>query len=136
MIGLALLFTCVATAATLMLYAFQDNVMYFFTPTQAKEREFKPNENLRLGGYVEENSLIRDGLKAIFTVTDGDNKVTVSYNGILPNLFREGQGVIAEGSFNAQGVFKAETILAKHDENYVPPELAKNLKNPPAGYEK
>lgn len=119
-----------AAAAALVLTAFQDNLVFFFTPSEVAAREIKPGQRIRLGGLVEEQSVERTpGSPLIrFRVTDLEKTVPVTYSGILPDLFREGQGVIAQGSFGPDGTFVADEVLAKHDENYMPPEVAKALK--------
>jgi len=115
-------------AATLVLTALNDNLVFFYSPTQVAEKNIGPDRRFRLGGLVEQGSVEKDGQVVRFTVTDTNKTVKVSYRGILPDLFREGQGVIAEGSIGPDGVFTAREILAKHDENYMPPEVAKALK--------
>ncbi len=120
----------VGAAAALTLNAFRGNLVYFYSPSQLGTVEKVHERNLRLGGLVEKGSVKReaDGLTVHFTVTDTAQNVQVVYKGILPDLFREGQGVVAEGRLNNDGVFVAEEVLAKHDENYMPPEVAKALK--------
>jgi len=111
-------------AAWLVFAALERNISYFYTPSKAQAEGVEPGERIRLGGLVENGSLEHgDGLNISFRVTDGEATFPVTYSGIVPDLFREGQGMIAQGSFNADGVFVADTILAKHDENYVPKEL-------------
>lgn len=111
-------------AAWLVFAALEQNISYFYTPAKAQEEGVAPGERIRLGGLVENGSLQHgDGLNITFRVTDGEASFPVRYDGIVPDLFREGQGMIAQGSFNTDGVFVADTILAKHDENYVPKEL-------------
>ncbi|MAW82568.1 MAG: cytochrome c maturation protein CcmE [Parvularcula sp.] len=113
-----------AAAAVLVFTALQRNIAYFYTPSEAAEAAIEPGANIRLGGLVETGSLEHgDGLEIFFRVTDGGATMPVRYSGIVPDLFREGQGVIAQGAFNQDGVFVASTILAKHDENYIPKEL-------------
>lgn len=113
-----------AGAAWLTFTALQRNISYFYTPSEAEEAAIAPDTRIRLGGLVETGSLEHgDGLEINFRVTDGAATMPVVYSGIVPDLFREGQGVIAQGAFNAEGVFVAQTILAKHDENYIPKEL-------------
>lgn len=107
---------------------------YFVTPTELQAMKTKPNQTIRLGGMVAEKSLrqLQDGLTKQFTVTDKKNSIEVVYKGILPDLFKEGQGVVADGAVNAQGVFIASEVLAKHDENYMPPEIQASMdKNKP-----
>jgi len=115
-------------AAALVLTALNDNIVFFYSPTQVAEKHPGPDRRFRLGGLVETGSVKKDGSVTHFTVTDLQKTVPVVYRGILPDLFREGQGVIAEGSIGADGVFTAKDVLAKHDENYMPPEVAKALK--------
>lgn len=115
-------------AAALVLTALNDNLVFFYSPTQVAEKSLGPDRRFRLGGLVEQGSVQKDGQTVRFTVTDTNKTVKVVYRGILPDLFREGQGVIAEGSIGPDGVFTAREILAKHDENYMPPEVAKALK--------
>lgn len=121
--GLAIL----ALAATLVLNAFQSNLVFFFTPTQVANGEAPKGKSFRIGGLVKEGSLQRqaDGVSMRFVVTDTDREMTVTYKGILPDLFREGKGVVAQGKLDAGGLFTASEVLAKHDENYMPPEAAK-----------
>jgi len=112
----------------LMLTAFQDNIVFFYSPTDVKEKHLPADRRLRIGGLVEEGSVKKsDGAIVHFRVTDMVNTVAVVYKGILPDLFREGQGVVAEGRI-VNGVLKADEVLAKHDENYMPPEVADSLK--------
>ena len=124
--GLALL----GGAVTLALIALQDTVTFFFTPSQAAERSIPAGQRVRLGGLVEEKSVkkLEDGVTVEFRVTDRAKAVVVRYKGVLPDLFREGQGVVIQGAFQSDGVFSASTVLAKHDENYIPKELADELK--------
>ncbi|WP_425408979.1 cytochrome c maturation protein CcmE [Hyphococcus sp.] len=111
-------------AAWLVSTALSQNISYFYTPSEAQAEGVTPHTRIRLGGLVENGSLEHgDGLSISFRVSDGEATMPVAYSGILPDLFREGQGVIAQGAFNEDGVFVAETILAKHDENYIPKEL-------------
>ncbi len=118
-----------ALAAGLVLNAMRDSIVFFTTPTDVATKQIAPGKRFRLGGLVEPGSLVRgDNLVARFAVTDGNAKVQVSYQGILPDLFREGQGVVAEGSLDGVGAFKADTVLAKHDETYMPKEVADALK--------
>lgn len=117
-----------AAAAALVLTALNDTIVFFNAPTQIVEQPPAPGTRLRLGGLVEPGSVSREGSDVRFSVTDGAHKVPVSFTGLLPDLFREGQGVIAEGSLGADGVFRADTVLAKHDETYMPKEVADALK--------
>lgn len=116
-------------AATLVLFAFQQNMMFFFSPTQVAANEAPVAKAFRLGGLVKEGTVKRasDGLTVSFTVTDNAEEIMVMYTGILPDLFKEGQGVVAQGKLNNQGVFQADEVLAKHDETYMPPEVARAL---------
>ena len=127
LIGAGLL--VLAAAVTLVLTAFQQNLVFFFTPSQVAASEAPIGKPFRIGGMVEEGSLKRggDGLTVQFTVTDTAKSVQVKYTGILPDLFREGKGVVAQGRLGPDGVFQATEVLAKHDENYMPPEAAHAL---------
>ena len=115
-----------AIAAALILNAFQANLVFFFSPTQVLAKEAPQGKAFRIGGMVETGSLKRqsDGLTVRFNVTDTARTVPVVYTGILPDLFKEGKGVVAQGQLTPDGVFHATQILAKHDENYMPPEAA------------
>jgi cytochrome c-type biogenesis protein CcmE len=115
-------------AAALVLTALNDNIVFFYSPSQLAEKKPAPDRRLRIGGLVEQGSVKKEGEIVRFTVTDMQKTVPVVYRGLLPDLFREGQGVIAEGSLGSDGVFTAREVLAKHDENYMPPEVAKALK--------
>ena len=115
-------------AAALVLTALNDNLVFFYSPTQIAEKNPGPERRFRLGGLVEAGSVQKAGQDTRFIVTDMNKTVKVTYRGMLPDLFREGQGVIAEGSLGPDGVFTAREILAKHDETYMPPEVAKALK--------
>lgn len=120
----------VALATGFALYAFNQNLMFFFSTTEVKAGKAPANRLFRMGGMVVKGS-VRKSDKTVdvwFDVTDNESKVTVKYSGILPDLFREGQGIIAKGRMNKQGVFVAEEVLAKHDENYMPPEVAASMK--------
>ncbi len=121
---------CLLIAAGLVLNAFEDNLVFFYSPSDLAEKAIPEGRRFRLGGLVEEGSVKRleDGLTVEFTVTDLVAVVAVSYRGPLPDLFREGQGVVTEGKMAADGVFIADNVLAKHDENYMPPEVAEALK--------
>ncbi len=114
-----------AIAAALVLNALRDSIVFFSTPGMVAEKHIQPGQRFRLGGLVREGSLVRgDQLKVKFEVTDGNATLPVTYQGILPDLFREGQGIISEGALDASGVFKADTVLAKHDETYMPKAVA------------
>ena len=120
---------CVLGAATaLVLSALSDNLVFFYSPTQVAARKPAPDRRFRLGGLVVEGSLQKNGQEVRFRITDLKGELPVVYRGLLPDLFREGQGVIAEGTLGADGVFVAREVLAKHDEKYMPPEVAKALK--------
>jgi len=114
----------IAAAAGLVLFALKDNVSLYFTPTQVFNKEAPQGHSFRIGGLVEEGSLKRetDGLTVHFRITDTSKTMQVKYKGILPDLFKEGKGVVAQGKLNSENVFVAEEVLAKHDENYMPPE--------------
>jgi cytochrome c-type biogenesis protein CcmE len=117
-------------AVGLVLNAFQSNLVFFFTPTQIAANEAPRDRNFRLGGLVEVGSIVRDkdALTVRFRVTDTAKTIPVVYTGILPDLFKEGKGVVAQGKIGTDGVFRASEVLAKHDENYMPPEAAEALK--------
>src|ERR1043166_1533508 len=116
-------------AAALVLYALNDAIVFFNSPTDVMEKHVAPGSRIRLGGLVKPGSLTRgDNLAVRFEVTDGNTSVPVSYTGILPDLFREGQGVVTEGALDGTGRFKADNVLAKHDETYMPKEVADALK--------
>jgi cytochrome c-type biogenesis protein CcmE len=120
----------VTTATALAVTAFRQNMLYFFSPSQIAAGEAPVGHPFRLGGLVEKGTLRResDGLTVHFVVTDTAHRIPVSYSGILPDLFREGQGIVALGKLDGQGSFAANEVLAKHDENYMPPEVADALK--------
>jgi cytochrome c-type biogenesis protein CcmE len=116
-------------AATLVLTALKDSIVFFNSPSDLMEKHVGPGTRVRLGGLVETGSVERGkNLNIRFQVTDGNHAVAVAYQGVLPDLFREGQGVIAEGALDSNGVFRADTVLAKHDEKYMPKEVADVLK--------
>jgi cytochrome c-type biogenesis protein CcmE len=121
-LGLALL----GVTAALVLNAFRSNLVFFYSPTQVADKEAPVNKTFRLGGLVEKGSLKRlaDGITMTFVVTDTGKSIPVRYKGILPDLFKEGKGVVAQGRLEPDGVFHASEVLAKHDENYMPPEAA------------
>jgi cytochrome c-type biogenesis protein CcmE len=118
----------VGIAAALVLNAFQSNLVFFFSPSQISSNEAPVGRTFRLGGLVVADSVKRDGVLVNFKVTDTAQTVAVQYSGILPDLFKEGKGVVAQGQLK-DGVFIAKEVLAKHDENYMPPEAAEALKN-------
>jgi cytochrome c-type biogenesis protein CcmE len=117
-----------AAATALVLNAFRSNMVFFFTPTQISTGEAPKARAFRLGGLVRQGSLAREGINVRFVVTDTAKDVTVQFKGTLPDLFKEGKGVVAQGELNSEGVFMAKEVLAKHDENYMPPEAAEALK--------
>src|SRR5258706_3829569 len=118
-----------AVAAGLVVNGMRDSIVFFSTPAMVAEKHIEAGKRFRLGGLVQPGSLVRgDNLAVTFSVADGSATLPVSYKGILPDLFREGQGVIAEGALDSSGVFKADTVLAKHDETYMPKEVADALK--------
>ncbi len=116
-------------AVGLVLFALEDSIVFFYSPSDVSEKNLKPGQRIRLGGLVEEGSVKRgENTTVQFTVTDTAKTVSVMYTGVLPDLFREGQGVVTEGRLGSDGVFVADSVLAKHDENYMPPEVADALK--------
>ncbi|MBV8190622.1 MAG: cytochrome c maturation protein CcmE [Alphaproteobacteria bacterium] len=115
-------------AVALVLSALNDNLVFFYSPSQVAEKHVAPERRFRLGGLVEAGSVKKNGQEVRFIVTDTHQSVPVVYRGLLPDLFREGQGVVAEGALGPDGVFVAREVLAKHDENYMPPEVAKAIK--------
>ena len=116
-------------AAALVLNAFEQNLVFFFTPSQVAAHEAPQGRTFRIGGMVEKGSVKREGVEVRFLVTDTAKTIPVVYSGALPDLFREGKGVVAQGQLGADGVFRAREVLAKHDENYMPPEVAKAIKD-------
>ena len=129
LIGLLLILAGVGVASTVAFYSLQENMLYFQSPSDLAMQPIPPGRQFRLGGLVKPGSVerARDGLGTRFVVTDGPKEVMVEYVGILPDLFREGQGVIARGALDGSGLFEASEVLAKHDENYMPPEVADAL---------
>jgi cytochrome c-type biogenesis protein CcmE len=118
-----------AVAVALMLNALRDSIVFFNSPSDVVEKHVGPGTRIRLGGLVKNGTVVRgNNLSVRFEVTDGKNGIPVNYQGVLPDLFREGQGVVAEGALNAGGTFNADSILAKHDESYMPKEVADALK--------
>jgi cytochrome c-type biogenesis protein CcmE len=115
-------------ATALVLTAFQKNLVFFFTPSQVAANEAPQGKTFRIGGMVLEGSVKRDGVDVHFSVTDTAKAIPVVYRGALPDLFREGKGVVAQGQLGADGVFRAREVLAKHDENYMPPEADEAVK--------
>jgi cytochrome c-type biogenesis protein CcmE len=127
LIGMCLAVLGVAVA--LVLFAMRDSIVFFYSPSEVAAMHIAPGERFRLGGLVEMGSVVRgEGTTIRFAVTDKAKTLPVSFTGVLPDLFREGQGVVAEGSLEPNGTFHADSVLAKHDENYMPPEVAKKLK--------
>jgi cytochrome c-type biogenesis protein CcmE len=124
----ALMVVTAGVALGLVLFALNDSVSFFRTPGELAAAPIEPGKRFRLGGLVAEGSVERDGEHVRFVVTDFEAETPVTYTGILPDLFREGQGVIAEGTLGADGVFAATEVLAKHDENYMPPEVADKIR--------
>ena len=124
--------TCLAVlgvAVGLVLYAMRDSIVFFYTPSEVTSMQIAPGQRFRLGGLVETGSVVRgEGTTIRFAVTDKSKTLPVTYTGVLPDLFREGQGVVAEGTLSADGVFHADNVLAKHDENYMPKDVADALK--------
>jgi cytochrome c-type biogenesis protein CcmE len=124
--------TCLAVlgvAVGLVLFALRDSIVFFYTPSEVAEKHLETGQRFRLGGLVENGSVKRgEGTMVSFVISDKRSTLPVTYTGVLPDLFREGQGVVAEGMLNPDGVFRADSVLAKHDENYMPPEVAKKLK--------
>ena len=120
----------VAIGVTFALKALNENIMFFFSPADIQAGKAPENKDFRVGGIVVEGSVSRpgEGLTVEFDLSDNDSKVTVKYTGILPDLFREGQGIIANGRLNTNGEFVAQEVLAKHDENYMPPEVMEAMK--------
>ncbi|MBX3629361.1 MAG: cytochrome c maturation protein CcmE [Nitrosomonas sp.] len=118
--------TALGFAAVLVLNAFQSNLVFFFSPTQVAANEAPVGKSFRIGGLVEEGSVLReqDSTTVRFAITDTAEVIQVVYTGILPDLFREGKGVVAQGKLDSNGIFEADEVLAKHDENYMPPEAA------------
>ena len=117
----------IGTAVALVLNAFNSNLVFFYTPSQIASKEAPLGRTFRIGGLVQAGSVARDGVSVTFTVTDTAKSVPVRYEGVLPDLFKEGKGVVAQGQLGADGVFAAREVLAKHDENYMPPEAADAL---------
>jgi cytochrome c-type biogenesis protein CcmE len=117
-----------ALATGLVLIALRDQIVFFYSPSDVVSRDVAPGQAIRLGGLVKDGSWVRDGQSNAFIVTDGATDIPATYVGLLPDLFREGQGVVAEGSMGPDGQFVASNVLAKHDENYIPKEVVDALK--------
>ena len=127
LIGLSL--GVLALALGLVLSALRDSIVFFNSPTDVLQKHVAAGTRIRLGGLVSPGTLVRsDNMQVRFQVTDGNHAVTVAYQGLLPDLFREGQGVVTEGALDTAGIFRADSVLAKHDENYMPKEVADSLK--------
>jgi cytochrome c-type biogenesis protein CcmE len=128
--AIALGIVALGAATALVLTAFNENLVFFFTPTQVAAKEAPQGRTFRIGGMVEKGSVKRqgDGVTVQFVVTDTAKTIPVTYRGPLPDLFREGKGVVAQGQLGPDGVFRASEVLAKHDENYMPPEAAEAMK--------
>jgi cytochrome c-type biogenesis protein CcmE len=126
LIGLAL--GILGVAAALVLSALRDTIVFFHSPTEIVEKSIQPGTRIRIGGLVKEGSVRSNGLEVRFDVTDGARSLPVVFSGVLPDLFREGQGVVAEGALESSQLFRADTVLAKHDENYMPREVVDALK--------
>jgi cytochrome c-type biogenesis protein CcmE len=135
LIAIACGLAALGVATALVLNAFNSNLVFFFSPTQVAAKEAPSGRSFRIGGLVEQGSIQREakGLTTRFVVTDLSKTIPVTYTGLLPDLFKEGKGVVAQGKLGDDGVFRADQVLAKHDENYMPPEAADALKNAAAG---
>ena len=129
MILVALLVFGVSLASYFGIKAFNDNLLYFFTPTDVLDGKAPQGKSFRIGVLVQQGSVFRDDLLVFFTLTDNKTTIDVQFEGILPDLFREGQGIVATGSISAENIFRATEVLAKHDETYMPPEVAEALQN-------
>jgi cytochrome c-type biogenesis protein CcmE len=130
LIAIVSLIIILSLAATLILYALKQNINLFYTPTQLMQTSVNSQQNIRIGGYVKKKSVHYDtsGQNINFVITDNKNEINVDYHGVLPNLFREGQGIVVTGKLNEQHTLLADQVLAKHDEKYMPWPLAKELK--------
>jgi len=131
LIAISSIIVVLGMAVSLILYALQQNINLFYSPSQVAQGEAPQNTTIRVGGMVVENSVKRDqtSLSVLFEVTDYAHIVAIEYQGILPDLFREGQGIVAQGKLNKAGTFLAQEVLAKHDENYMSPEVSDALEN-------
>lgn len=128
--GIGVIGTVIALAIFLVSVALRDEIVFFYDPTEVVSgTKVSPGQNFRIGGLVEDGSVVKTNTNISFVVTDGASSVPISFEGILPDLFREGQGVIAEGAMDTQGRFIAQNVLAKHDENYIPKELEDVMKD-------
>ncbi len=127
--GIGLIALVLAVAVAMVLVALREKIVFFYTPSDIiTENKAGPGQRFRLGGLVKEESLVKEGTQVTFVITDTESELQVSYVGILPDLFREGQGVVAEGTLDASSKFVADSVLAKHDENYMSKEVASALK--------
>ena len=127
LIGICL--AVLGTSVGLVLFALEDSIVFFYSPSDVAEKNIKPGQRIRLGGLVAEGSVKRGVNTTVkFSVTDTAKTIPVTYTGVLPDLFREGQGVVTEGRLGGDGIFVADNVLAKHDENYMPPEVAEALR--------
>ncbi|MBM3563137.1 MAG: cytochrome c maturation protein CcmE [Alphaproteobacteria bacterium] len=115
-------------AAGLMLFALRDNIVFFYTPSELAKKQVASGARLRIGGLVKEGTVVKNGQDVNFTITDKTSDLPVSYTGLLPDLFREGQGVVVDGVLQPDGAFRADSVLAKHDERYMPRDVADALK--------
>ena len=136
LIAVLVIIAGVGLAAVVAFNALQENMLFFVSPSDVEEQSLPTGKRFRLGGLVAANSVTRaeDSLAVIFVVTDGLNSIDVRYDGILPDLFREGQGIIANGQLGEDGAFVAQQVLAKHDENYMPPEIAEAISKSSENY--
>jgi cytochrome c-type biogenesis protein CcmE len=128
MIYILVLLSAIAFGVGVLLWNMRSHLEFFFTPSQLFEQKILENQKIRIGGLIEAESIVRDEQKISFVLTDGQKKITVVYNGLPPALFREGQGMVARGFLKGDGIFSADELLAKHDERYMPPEVARALK--------
>ncbi len=124
---LTVAFLSFAAGVSGLLSVFNDNIVFFFSPTEVMAKDISPEQRIRVGGLIVKGSVVKKADVISFTVTDGANTLAIEYRGLPPNLFKEGVGIVAEGFLTPEG-FKATNLLAKHDENYMPPEVAKSLK--------
>ena len=129
-VKISIFFFAISSFSALLIYAFSKNMVYFYTPTQIIKKEAPMNSFIRIGGMVKENSLVKsnDSLKVSFKIHDLEQVINITYDGILPDLFAEGQGVVMTGTLINEDTFIADEVLAKHDENYMPPEVADMMK--------
>lgn len=128
LVTIAVIGGILVVSAFLVLNALNDSIVFFFGPSEVAQKQMAPGTRIRVGGLVKPGSVRRDDKRVDFVVTDGGQEITIHYEGLLPDLFREGQGVVAEGKLGPNMTFKAESVLAKHDEKYMPREVADTLK--------